>query len=160
MDSQTYKGPAIQALNISCPALTDLAVRIVVEKFDLDQFIRSPSCGVIEDMHIGFDSLHDDYPEEYSITGKQVLELQDNMSSFLRGLRLDGACTNVFPNMVLPSADGVVPYSASLEKESQRLIFEEFEDRYRIFISLRGTSTESGKCRIFADQSLWQGRSL
>ena len=109
----------------------------MVEKFDLNRFIRSSSYGVIEELHISFDSLHDDYPEESSITGKQVLEMLDSMPS-LRDLRLDSTCNIVFPDMDLHSVDRAVPIGASLGNVIHR---------------------ESGKCRIILNQCFWHGQS-
>jgi len=106
-------GPTIQALDVNCPALTTLRMLIVPEVFDVNQFFRSKSCGVIECMRITFVSLHGDYSEEASITGKQVLKMMGKMSS-LEDLHLNGDLHIVFADTDLPLSDRLVSNSASL----------------------------------------------
>uniref|UniRef100_A0A7S3Q8J0 Uncharacterized protein n=1 Tax=Chaetoceros debilis TaxID=122233 RepID=A0A7S3Q8J0_9STRA len=109
--------PQIQALAINCPALTTLQMPIILDVFDLNQFITTKNHGLIEVMHVSIERLHLRHTEEETLKRKQVFEMLGQMSS-LKELRIDDICdesslSDVY--LFLPSIEVLKISSKSLE---------------------------------------------
>ena len=76
-----HVGPVIQDLDINCLALTNLEMRMALDVFSPDQFVRRQSYGVIEDMHITFEILLGNPREEYPMIEKYIFEMMGKMKS-------------------------------------------------------------------------------
>ena len=68
------RSPTIQALDINCPALTTLKMPIVLDVFDLNQFVRTTSYELIEVMHISAERLHLHHTEENTLNRCKYLK--------------------------------------------------------------------------------------
>jgi len=103
-DSDDYNdGPVVRALDVNCPALTTLDMRIVLKVFDQSQFVRSTSYHLIEDMHLTFDMIDGRHTEADPLVGKRFIKMLGQMQS-LKKLRLDDMSKNILADMHLGEA--------------------------------------------------------
>eukprot|EP00554_Chaetoceros_debilis_P010997 CAMPEP_0194108558 /NCGR_PEP_ID=MMETSP0150-20130528/8231_1 /TAXON_ID=122233 /ORGANISM="Chaetoceros debilis, Strain MM31A-1" /LENGTH=630 /DNA_ID=CAMNT_0038797285 /DNA_START=158 /DNA_END=2047 /DNA_ORIENTATION=+ len=109
------EGPVIRNLDINCPALTTLKMRIVLEAFDVNRFIRSKHCGNIKVLHLYIDRMHGNHRRKgASITGNQVFGMIGKMSS-LQELSFYDKSDLFFADVYLPPIERLAIYSPRLE---------------------------------------------